>query len=269
VEQSSTKFLRIILPIGWQDSKGDRMQSINLSEMTREEVRERIAENALAILPFGATEQHGDHLPLGTDTILAEYICQNVANQVNGVVLPAIPFGYSWVWTDNPGTISIHHHNLELFLEDVVKSVERSGFRGLAIINGHGSNETTMKYVLRDFAGNSSFPVYRFTYPNLNQIRTNVCNSETWFSMVHACEFETSLLLAVRSELVAMDKLTKEYPPFDYDYLYGTKQLATISGSGVYGDATLATIKKGRVMLDMFISEIVSALNILENQKGN
>jgi len=245
------------------------MQSNNIAEMTREEVRNRIVENALAILPFGATEQHGNHLPLGTDTILVEYICQKLAEQVNGVVFPAIPFGYSWVWNDIPGTISIHHRNLESLLEDVVKSVERSGFRGLAIINGHSSNETTMKYVLRDFAENSTFPVYRFTYPNLNQIRTKVCESETWFGMVHACEFETSLLLAVRSELVAMDKASKEYPPFDYDYLYGSKQLSTISSSGVYGDATLATAEKGRVMLNMFISEIVSSINVLESHEGN
>jgi len=244
------------------------MKSYYLSEMTRDEIQEKLSEKPIAILPFGATEQHGKHLPLGTDTILAEYLSREVAKKINGIVIPSIPFGYSWVWSDIPGTITINHHTLELLLTDVISSVEKSGFRAIAIISGHGSNETTMKYVTRDYAANSNFPVYRFTYPNIDEIRQAVCVSETWFGMIHACEFETSLLLGVRPDLVDMSHAVNEYPPFSNEYRFKSEQLGSISKSGVFGAPKLATAQKGEQMLLRFVDEIATKILEMENKPG-
>ncbi|UNX54613.1 creatininase family protein [Georgenia sp. TF02-10] len=228
-----------------------------LAEMTRDELAARMAERPIAILPIGATEQHGHHLPLGTDSFLAEEYARRIGDRVDGIVLPTVPFGYSWVWKDTPGTVTVGHRTLEAYLGDVVESAERSGFGMLVIADGHESNVTTMKYVVRDHAARSSFPVLRLFYPKLSEILAEHLESETWHGMIHACEFETSLLLDARPDLVDMAKAVREYPPFSEEYAYGAEQLGNVSESGVFGDPTLATAAKGRAMFDALVEESV------------
>jgi creatinine amidohydrolase len=75
--------------------------------MTRDEVEDAVGQFPVAILPLGATEQHGRHLPLGVDIMLAEGLARLVAKETGALLLPAVPFGYSWVWRDIPGTVSL------------------------------------------------------------------------------------------------------------------------------------------------------------------
>lgn len=229
-----------------------------LAEMSRTEIAERLAERPIAFLPLGAVEQHGPHLPLGTDIYLADDYTRRVADRVDGVVLPAVPFGYSWVWQDLPGTITVGHRTLGAYLTDVIASVERSGFGMLVLIDGHESNTTIMKHVVRDYAAHSDFPVVRLFYPRMAELRSEILSSETWYGMIHACEFETSLMLDSRPELVDMSRAVREYPDFSDDYHYGAEQLGNISDSGVYGDATLATQDKGRKLFERFVDEAVA-----------
>ncbi|MEA4812677.1 MAG: creatininase family protein [Anaerolineaceae bacterium] len=239
------------------------MNKYKLANLTREDVENRIKEGAIAILPIGATEQHGPHLPMGTDFYLAEFLATKVAEKINGIILPTIPFGYSWVWQSLPGTVSIKHRTLELFISDVIESAKRSGYQMLVIINGHESNTTTLKYVVRDYAENSDFPVYYFFYPEFDEVRTKYCESKTWFGMIHACEFETSLMLASNPELVHPEKATLEYPPYSYEYKHASRELGEISKSGIFGDATLASSEKGDGMLNDFAQNIVTAIEAL------
>jgi len=239
------------------------MTSHHLARMTRDEIAEHLRRRPVAILPIGATEQHGHHLPMGTDNYLAEELARRIAERVDGVVLPTIPFGYSWVWRDIPGTITVGHRTLELYLRDVIESVERGGFGALAIVDGHESNVTTMKYVVRDHAATSDFPVIRLFYPDLADIRGASCKSPTWFGMIHACEFETSLMLETEPELVDMRQAVREYPEFSDSYTYAAEQLGNLSVSGVYGDATLATAEKGQAMFARFVDESVRVIEQL------
>ncbi len=232
-----------------------------LADMTRDEVEARLSSTPIAILPLGATEQHGHHLPLGTDIQLAEAYAMRIAERVDGVILPSIPFGYSWVWQDLPGTITVGHRTLEALLADVIESAERSGFGMLVLVDGHDSNKTSMKFVVREYAAHSTFPVVRLFYPDLDDVRRSNCESGTWHGMIHACEFETSLMLASHPDLVDMTKAVREYPDASDAYEYGAEQLGNISKSGVFGDATLATAAKGRVMLDRFVEDAVQIIN--------
>ncbi|MGV8049591.1 MAG: creatininase family protein [Anaerolineaceae bacterium] len=237
------------------------MNSNFLMELTRDEIKEKLDGGAIAILPIGAVEQHGNHLPLGTDNYLANIISNEVANQVNGVILPGVPFGYSWVWQDIPGTITIQHHNLELYLLDIFKSVERSGFQKLVIINGHESNNTILKYAVRDYSEMSNFRIFYFFYPKFEETWKELCESDTWFGMMHACEFETSLMLATHPQLVKMERAIREYPPYSAKYRNSNQQLGELSKSGVFGDPTKADKDKGISLLDRFIREIVKVIN--------
>src|SRR5664280_3828693 len=79
-----------------------------IARMTRDEVDKAVKNFPVAILPIGATEQHGLHLPLGTDTFLSAYVSRRICEATGALLLPPVPFGYSWVWRDIPGTCLLY-----------------------------------------------------------------------------------------------------------------------------------------------------------------
>ncbi|WP_245917479.1 creatininase family protein [Bacillus canaveralius] len=224
--------------------------------MTRDEASKAVEEFPVAILPIGATEQHGHHLPLGVDIFLAEGISQKLSERTGAILLPSMPFGYSWVWRDIPGTISLQQHHVEAVIKDVAYSVARYGVKMLVLVNGHDANNTSMKYAARELMDELDIPVIYLFYPNLNEIMEEHCETPSWHGMVHACEFETSLMLALKPELVDMSKAVSEYPCKPMLYGKSTISLGDLSKSGVYGDATKASKEKGEKMLKIFVDEM-------------
>lgn len=231
-----------------------------LINMTRDEVEAAIKEFPVAILPMGATEQHGHHLPLGVDIYLAEGVSRKLSEKTGALVLPTQPFGYSWVWRDIPGTVSLQQHHVEAVIKDVAHSVARYGIKMLVLVNGHDANNASMKYATRELADELDIPVVYLFYPNLNKVMEDICDTPTWHGMVHACEFETSLMLALKPELVEMSKAVKEYPEKPRLYGKSSISLGDLSKSGVYGDATQATKEKGEKMLDLFVTDMEQIL---------
>ncbi|WP_423408375.1 creatininase family protein [Heyndrickxia sp. MSNUG] len=231
-----------------------------LITMTRDEVEAAIKEFPVAILPMGATEQHGHHLPLGVDIFLAEGVSRKLSEKTGALLLPTQPFGYSWVWRDIPGTVSLQQHHVEAVIKDVAHSVARYGIKMLVLVNGHDANNASMKYATRELADELDIPVVYLFYPNLNKVMEDICDTPTWHGMVHACEFETSLMLALKPELVEMSKAVKEYPEKPRLYGKSSISLGDLSKSGVYGDATQATKEKGEKMLDLFVTDMEQIL---------
>lgn len=230
--------------------------------MNRNEVAEAVKEFPVAVMPIGSTEQHGYHLPLGTDIFLAEGISRKLCENTGAILLPSMPYGYSWVWRDIPGTVSLKEKNVERVINDAAKSLSRYGVKLFIIVNGHDANNAAMKYAVRDLEDELDMKVIYLFYPSANSIMKQYCESETWYGMFHACEFETSLMLALRPELVNMNKAVREYP--DKPNLYGKSTIAleNLSNSGVFGDPTVATREKGEKMLELFVK--IMTENIFE-----
>ncbi|WP_243414624.1 creatininase family protein [Sporosalibacterium faouarense] len=240
-------------------------QTNEILYMTRDDVQERITEFPVAILPLGATEQHGHHMPLGVDTILAHELSKKVADKTGALVLPPMPFGYSWVWRDIAGTISLQQHHVEMIIKDVAHSVERYGIKLLVVINGHDANKASMKYAVRELVDESDLKVIYLFYPEMDEVLDELMETPTWHGMIHACEFETSLMLAVKPDLVDMDKAVKEYPTKDNLYGKSSMSLGNISKSGVFGNSTKATKEKGQKLLKIFVDKMVA--NIMQAYK--
>src|SRR5699024_6051662 len=99
-------------------------------------------------------------------------------------------------------------------------------------------------------------PVIYLFYPNMEKVMDQYCDSDTWHGMIHACEFETSLMLALNPELVDMSKAVREYPEKPDLYGKSTISLGDLSKSGVYGNPELATKEKGEKLLDSFLPEM-------------
>lgn len=231
-----------------------------VQNMTWPQVKARIGVCPTALVPVGSTEQHGLHLPLGTDVLLAEKLAQLVSDRTGALVFPSVNFGYSWVWRDRYGTVSLRQEHLQAVLTDIVKSVERYGVKRLVFINGHEANGATMKYAIRDVQDDTEVKVLGMFYPGLREVYEKYIESPDWGGMFHACEFETSLMLAAHEELVDMDLAKAEYP--DRPPLYGmdNTSIGDLSVSGVYGNPVLASREKGEAMFTEFADRIAELL---------
>ena len=243
------------------------MKNFEIEFMTRTEVREHLAKNPVMILPTGSTEQHGFHLPLGTDTILAKALARMVAAKTDSLIIPALYYGYSWVWHKIPGTITLEQEHFKTVLKDIIKSVDEYGTKLLIIINGHDANNQSIKYAVREMKYQTDMKILYFFYPRFSEIYKKYCVSQIKNNLFHAEEFETSLMLAENDKLVDMTKAVKEYPEYTPLYSYTNEVLGDISASGVFGDATVGDKEKGIKMFEEFSNEICKAVTLLKTNK--
>ena len=192
---------------------------LDAATATWKECRDFLKRHPYAILPLGATEQHGPHLPQNTDTILAEALAFRVAEQSTGLVLPPLPIGYSWVWRDYPGSLTFSFDTFRAVIKDIARGLDRNGCRALLIITAHGANPQPLKYTIRELADEIEIKILRVFYPNLGDILADA-ESPMWQPMnFHAEEFETSLMLYLRPDLVRMDRAVSEGIPAIFDGL--------------------------------------------------
>lgn len=236
-----------------------------LDEMKRPEVEETFRRDLIAILPIGATEQHGPHLPYGTDTFAAVELAKRLNSKLeNGILLPPISFGYSWVWKNIPGSIVLREDTIKSLIKDIAMSLSRNGCRKLVLINGHEANNRPIKFAIRESLDDEvDIKILYFFYPDMDKFIKNDMESELWNGMPHACEFETSIMLAVNKNMVDMSKAVEEYPVMHSDFGFSDDYLGSISKSGVFGDATKASKEKGEKIFQYALDRIQVVLKNL------
>ncbi|WP_419658115.1 creatininase family protein [Desulfosarcina variabilis] len=225
-----------------------------------------------ALLPVGAVEQHGPHLPLDTDAFDAEYLARQVAEGCSDpkpLVLPLIAYGVSYHHEAFKGTISINNDTLANLVYDVGISVAKNGIKKLVIINGHGGNAPSLNFAAQRINQDARIFVCVDTGETSDVDVDNLIETP---NDVHAGEIETSTSLAIRPHLVRMDHLQMEVPTFTSRYLdFSSKRGVSwyahthkISSSGVMGDPTKASREKGQKMWAMMISHLVSFVDQLK-----
>ena len=241
-------------------------RSVLWGEMTWEEAREHLALTDVALLPVGAIEQHGPHLPLDTDAFDANYLAQRVAEACTHpqpLVLPLIPYGISYHHRDFEGTVSIDNATLSSLVYDIGISVARQGIRKLLIINGHGGNTPALSNAAQMIHRDSGILVLVDTGESSDVDITEVTRTP---GDVHAGEIETSTSLAVRPHLVKTSRLTPSVPAFDSRYLdFSSRRgvswyafTSQISDSGVMGDPTRASAEKGLRIWGIMTAHLVA-----------
>jgi len=160
-----------------------------------------------AILAVGATEYHGDHLPYGTDTIVARRIAEEVAERVNGLlVLPPIPYGMSLHYASFPIAVSLTSETLTKLLKEVFASLLSHGIRKLFIVNGHDGNIAPIEVATREFKvehPEMKICVLEAWWTTAGELLPKG-TFEVWEGLGHAGEGETSIMLAINPKLVAM-----------------------------------------------------------------
>ena len=184
---------------------------VEWARMTAPDLRAIAArEGALAILPAGSLEQHGPHLPVITDTASASAAAiaaaRLVANDVPVAVLPGLWLGLSEHHLPFGGTISVDYAAYRAILESIVRSLRAVGFARLLIVNGHGGNIDPLAVASRELAVAYDFPIVATTPWFLAREKlAPIFEVDT--GAKHACEGETSMMMAIAGDIVKKDKL--------------------------------------------------------------
>jgi len=186
--------------------------------MTWEEVSEALKETDIVILPVASTEQHGPHLPLGTDSINATYLVRRIAEKLSEegikvVVAPTIPFGASSAHMAFPGTITLSFSTLATLIKEICHSLYAHGFRKFVLLSLHGGNSSTVRYVTSELA--KELPEAYIISPEYLSIMQSkypeILTSDRPMEESHSGEGETSRMLVSTPELVEMKRAKPYY----------------------------------------------------------
>lgn len=251
----------------------ERVESPSLPSLFRSltwaEVNEAVRRQPVVLIPVGAIEQHGPHLPIDMDNLAVETICEAAAQRRPDLVLcmPPIHYGFNEHNMDFPGTISVEAEHFVHYCTDVGKSLGHQGFQRVIFVNGHGSNAHLLELVARLVTLQSAAKCASLSYWDLTKDAFDrVRESEYPGGTSHACEYETSIYLHVRPTGVRMDFATpgiRKKAKYFYEDLMGgspvkfTDWRSTQTKTGIGGDPTLATAEKGKVIVEAAIAGII------------
>ncbi len=201
-----------------------------------EDVAAAISRGLIAVLPVGAVEQHGPHLPLVTDTVMATGVARRIAEGCDGLLLPPIAYGDAWTAEGWAGTLSLSPETLRASVSDIGRGLQRMGVKGLITVNGHFGNREPIDLAARALS-EDKFPVLHLDYPGFESLAGQLMESKpAGPGFYHADEAETSMMLALAPETVRMDRAAPEYPEFPE--LFGSEpmKLSVFNKSGVTRD---------------------------------
>ena len=227
-----------------------------------EDVEAAIRRGLIAILPVGAVEQHGAHLPLLTDTVLAAGVARRIAEGSDALLLPAVAYGDAWTTEGWAGTLSLSPTTLRAVVEDLGRGLQRMGVKGLVTINGHFGNREPIALAARTLS-EAGMPLLHLDYPKLEAIAAEVVESApAGPGFYHADEVETSMMLALAPGSVRMEKARPEYPAFLE--LFGSEpmKLSAFNTSGVFGDPRPSSAGKGERLIAGIAEESLRLIGI-------
>lgn len=216
-----------------------------LAHLSWQEIDSLRQETDLAIIPLGAVEVYGPHLPTGADGIVALALARALAERVPAAVAPLIPVGESGALNDFPGTLWVSAESLKAYVGDIAESLIHWGFRRLLFVNSHLGNVVPLGQLARELQEKhhvlcAQVDVWRFIQP----LTEDLWESET--PHAHASEAGTSILLHLAPELVAMERATHTPMPVDeFPEIIRYEPYRSKTETGTLGDATLGDAEKG------------------------
>lgn len=232
---------------------------MKLAELTWKEVAET-STDVIVLIPTGSLEQHGSHLPLFTDSILATKVAEAVERELPETVLltPTLWLGASGHHLAFPGSLSASFEGYEAAITAVIESLIPHGFWRFFVLNGHGGNTEPNGVAMRKLKaaypecmfGHSGY----FAYVPESEFESMQGSVK---GIKHACEAETSLMLHVAPELVHIDKLRNDGLSPHPSVRGWVHHFDEITEEGSWGDATFATAALGKQLFEAAVSEIV------------
>ncbi|KZM50683.1 creatininase family protein [Labrenzia sp. OB1] len=243
-------------------------------EMTTVDFNDPAREDWIAVLPVAAIEQHGPHLPLFTDTAIAQgqirRVVELLPEDLPVTFLPVQAVGKSDEHIHSPGTLTLSWETVTRCWLEIGESVSRAGIRKLVLINSHGGNVPVLDIVARDLRVKHGMFVTATNWLRFGQPEGLYPQEEFTYG-IHGGDVETSLMLHLHPELVRMD-LTKDFLSEQQKFLKEFKHLRghgkaqfgwlaqDLNPAGALGNAAGATAEKGRLSLDHAAREFIELI---------
>jgi creatinine amidohydrolase len=241
----------------------------SIGRLTSPDVAEVIASSATAVLPFGSIEQHGPHLPCGTDTYAAELIAERVAERLGALVVPFGPYGVTPIHAGHPGTISLRRDVFERLLRNVCEELARMGVRRLVFVNWHEGNIASLDAVATDLQDERGLVVATAQACYVAQRLYGPLGGE----LTHGGGIETMSVMAYDPSLLALERAGEPARPpgaaeLDdmrrsrevYGYVTDVTLMAT---DGWYGNPGWATSQRAEDFAGTVGDEILRRLEVV------
>ena len=234
-----------------------------LENLTWPEAEAEFKKNTVAVLPIGArTKEHGYHLPLKNDFLIAEYLAKRITEKCDVITLPTVPYGFYPAFVEYPGSVNIRKEVFRDTLCDICRSVAAHGLKKIYALNTGISTNVPLKMAKEELTAQG----IGFDYTDLKVIRTGVDKLLKQEAGTHADELETSMMLYIAPEIVRMNLAQRDIHP-DKGPGGLTRNPNATSGvyspTGTWGDPTLATLEKGKVYIEALLNEIEAAIERL------
>lgn len=249
------------------------------SQKTTNEIKKLVSDpRSLVILPLGSIEQHGPHLPLDTDTFILEFILTNTCIKSkyrdNILILPTIPYGFSHLHTNFPGTISIEGKLLSELITSIGRSIFNMGFKKLLMLSWHGGNYCPMHdaaYTLK-----KEFPKAFIAYISFIEFILKEISDLVKPPIYHADDLETSIMLAIGGRVLEkeLEELKKKHEHFHHPLrelisLDFTKRarvkipilIEEYASDGVIGDVSHSSSDKGAKIVEIAINNLIEVID--------
>ena len=238
------------------------MTALHMDRLTWAEVKLEIENGRdTVVVPFGSTEQHGRHMPLGTDAVLGDEFGWALADRLDAFLAPTVRFGCSEHHLSFAGTISLSEDTFRRIVKDVVASLSRHGFLRIVLLPTHGGNFKPLAEALGDFEPVDDVKVIAFT--DLEHLvsaafeSSNACGINPAQSGAHSGEWETSLMLVFKPEQVKMDRAAEGFVgPLSEIMEKVFDGIHNLDENGVLGDPRPATAAAG----EKYFEDIIDSL---------
>ena len=247
-----------------------------LEEMNADQVRKVVNNNSIAFIILGSCENHGDHLPFGSDSIfplnLAKIISDSIvknnpSSDHNCFILPVIPYGVSIHHNDFQMTVSLKFSTMISIIEDVLDSLAKNSIKKVIIINGHDGNIAPIEVAsrnLKDKYPDMVIACLESWWVLVGQKNTKLFN--VWGGLGHGGEAETSAMMAIRPDLVdlrsAPEQIIPNLPGDDIRLYWIFSELTT---TGATGAPKEASVQKGQEIIDILKRVVLDFINKMNN----
>ena len=232
-------------------------------------------DETVVVCPTASLEQHGHHLPLLTDTYLVTGVAERVHQQLADRILltPTLWLGASDHHLDFPGTVTVPNSLYSSIIGNIVRCFVRAGFRRIFFLNGHGGNQVPGHNAITEMANSCdscdqvymAFSSYWTIAKPVMGAKQHGMESE---QLSHACEYETSMMLALHEDLVVLERAKAASPAIDSPFFRSQEggRLAIAgrfhreTSTGAMGQPELATAEKGSSLLDAIVAEVSACI---------
>ena len=241
----------------------DKSRSVDLENLTWVQAELVFKEYDVVLIALGArTKEHGPHLPLKTDFIMAEYLKNRVAEQVPVAVLPTLPYGYYPSFLEYPGSVSIQAETFKNTVKDICRSMNGYGVRKFYVLNTGISTLRPLEEAAEELKQGGIILRYLSLLDVDKTLPQGLLKQE---GGSHADEAETSMMLYISPENVDMSKAVKDYDsrPGRTGLTRNSQSSGTFSPTGIWGDPTLATREKGKIIVEATVHAVVGQVRDL------